>query len=71
MSLTPIRGNGDTITGFIVVPHQIAGVVPPVVSTAAHTAQFAFLPFFENPCTFFFTPVFAISRLSYVARREE
>ena len=58
MSLTLTRGNGDPITGFITVPHQIAGVVPPVISMAAHAARFTFLPFLNTPHTFFSTPVF-------------
>ena len=59
MSLAPICGNADMITAFIIVPHQIAGIVPPAISMAAHAAQFAILPFFKNTPMFFFTLVFA------------
>ena len=36
--------NADTITSFIIVPIQITGLTPPVVSMTTHAAQFAFLP---------------------------
>ena len=39
----------NNCTAFINVPHQIAGVAPPVVSMASHTAQFAFLALIEEP----------------------
>ena len=39
------------MAAFIIVPHQIARIVPSVVSMAVHAAQFTFLAFSENPHT--------------------
>ena len=54
--LTLIKGNvfdsnpwvPNTITAFIHVPYQIAGVAPPVVSMSSHAAQFTSVAFFEE-----------------------
>ena len=41
--------------------HQTAGVAPPVVSMAAHTAPFAFLAFLEPPAHLLHACVYSCS----------
>src|SRR5258706_5599163 len=42
--------NPDTITGFIISPHQITGVAPPVHQPGCTRSPIRLLTFSENPC---------------------